>query len=151
MALYFGHSGSVTPIQAVLGLFRDDETLLSSNYRQLKERQFRTSIIGPFATNVALVLYQCEPGQQSSHPNWPQQLETSMVQVLINEHVVPFPFTQKWAASMGDFEANYDPFLNNCNFEQYCSYDPAPDNSGYGSKAGLHLIALTCFVISLVY
>ena len=59
----FGHSSSVIPLQCLLGLFKDSTLpILSDNYATQGDRTFRASRTDPMATNLAFVLYDCQPG-----------------------------------------------------------------------------------------
>lgn len=54
----FTHSSSLQQFQVSLGLFQDDQTLTGENYENQKGRKWRTSLMSPFATNIAAVLYR---------------------------------------------------------------------------------------------
>jgi len=59
--LRFGHSDTVQPTMAALGLYYDGRDLLASDWGTgLQEHQWLTSQIGPFAANVGLVVFKCE-------------------------------------------------------------------------------------------
>ena len=121
VSLYFGHAETVLPLLTLLGLFQDDVQLGSDNYLYHKNtRRFRTSFITPFATNLALVAYNCEAGTQDTHPNWPENIDKHMVQVIMNEHPVPFPFTDKLAVDLHEFETRYYQFIHHCDFDGMC-------------------------------
>lgn len=56
---YFTHSGTLLKVFARLGLFNDSVPLLGSNFdHHRNSRKWRTSVIDPFATNIAFVLYR---------------------------------------------------------------------------------------------
>lgn len=59
-ALRFSHSGMMLKVLARLNLFHDRRPLTADNYKKQKERQWRTSLIDSFSSNVAFVLAQCE-------------------------------------------------------------------------------------------
>jgi len=63
-SFYFGHTGTVLPLYAGLGLFRDARPLAAESggvqsLSAVNDRQFRTSRIDPMSSNVAIVLYDC--------------------------------------------------------------------------------------------
>ena len=70
-SFYFGHSTTILPLFAVLGLFRDPLPLTSdvsfwnssSSSSTVNERQFRSSRIDPMSSNVAFTLYDCNACQ----------------------------------------------------------------------------------------
>jgi len=57
--LNFGHSTTVQPMMAALGLFTDDEDLLSSDWNG-KDYQWKTSEMATFATNIGLLFLDCQ-------------------------------------------------------------------------------------------
>jgi multiple inositol-polyphosphate phosphatase/2,3-bisphosphoglycerate 3-phosphatase len=57
---YFTHSGTILKMFGVLGLFKDENELKHDNYIEMKNRQWRTSKIDAFASNLAFVLYEYE-------------------------------------------------------------------------------------------
>ncbi|XP_067949702.1 multiple inositol polyphosphate phosphatase 1-like [Watersipora subatra] len=121
LSLYFGHSETLNPLLAILGLFKDESPLLASNYELHREnRKFRQSFMGSFASNLGFVRYKCEKGNQSSNSDWPSQLDTSMIQLIFNEHIIPFPFTKKAAISFDEFLRDYHRYIYHCNFDQLC-------------------------------
>ena len=55
---YFGHSETIIPLLARLGIARDDPSLSLENLPQ--DRKWRTSLIGGESANLAVVGYQCQ-------------------------------------------------------------------------------------------
>lgn len=56
--------------------------------------------------------------------DWPDILSSDMVQVIMNEHPVPFPFTDKMAVDLHDFETQYYQFIHHCEFDKMCNNEP---------------------------
>jgi len=56
---YFTHSGTLLKLLAYLGTHQDSQHLTSDNYLQMRNRKWRTSNIGPFASNVYFLLRNC--------------------------------------------------------------------------------------------
>ena len=57
----FSHSDTLVSFLTLLGLYRDRDPLTHENYPQMRDgRKFRTSLIDPFATNVAFALLDCQ-------------------------------------------------------------------------------------------
>lgn len=56
---YFTHSGTILKLLAHLGLYKDSEHLTGKNYDSMGDRQWRTSLIDAFGSNVAFVVYGC--------------------------------------------------------------------------------------------
>ncbi|KAG8224479.1 hypothetical protein J437_LFUL003202 [Ladona fulva] len=58
---YFTHSGALLKLISLLGLYKDEETLRSDNFDDLKylKRRWRVSYLDSFGTNLAFVLFRC--------------------------------------------------------------------------------------------
>lgn len=56
---YFGHSSNVLSTIVRLGFARDTYPLLSSNFDDMRNRQWKSSYLSPFAANIMAVLYEC--------------------------------------------------------------------------------------------
>lgn len=55
---YFSHASAVQLMLTALGYAKDGESLRADNYDQMKNRKWRTSVISPFASNLAVVKYE---------------------------------------------------------------------------------------------
>eukprot|EP01105_Mastigella_eilhardi_P006865 TRINITY_DN18375_c0_g1_i1.p1 TRINITY_DN18375_c0_g1~~TRINITY_DN18375_c0_g1_i1.p1 ORF type:complete len:451 (-),score=102.23 TRINITY_DN18375_c0_g1_i1:83-1399(-) len=76
--LRFAHAETMLPFNALLGLNEDSEPLLASSPPDvIANRKWRDSAIAPFATNTALLLYNCTG--------------TASVRLLVNEKDVKLP------------------------------------------------------------
>lgn len=63
---YFTHSGTVLKLLALLGVAKDEEPLMHNSFSHHGDtREWRTSFIDTFATNIAFVLYNCTSGGPS--------------------------------------------------------------------------------------
>ncbi|XP_044758615.1 multiple inositol polyphosphate phosphatase 1-like isoform X2 [Coccinella septempunctata] len=59
--VYFTHSGTLLKVMSHFGLYKEDQPLTENNFNdKVDNRTFRVSRIGSFATNLALVLMDCE-------------------------------------------------------------------------------------------
>jgi len=61
-SFYVGHSTTILPLFAALGLFRDPQPLTAAVWNSsstIRDRQFRTSRIDPMSSNIAFTLYDC--------------------------------------------------------------------------------------------
>jgi len=57
--LRFGHAENIIPLVTALGLFKDDEPLKASNFEKSHNRNFKSSLLSPFSSNVAFILNKC--------------------------------------------------------------------------------------------
>lgn len=55
---YFTHSGTILKMLGLLRLYKDKSKLKHDNYFDMENRQWRTSKIDAFASNIAFVLYK---------------------------------------------------------------------------------------------
>ncbi|EGG21844.1 hypothetical protein DFA_01730 [Cavenderia fasciculata] len=56
----FGHAETIIPFVSLLGLYKDDYQITANlSQEQIQSRLFRTSVISPYAANVALLFYDC--------------------------------------------------------------------------------------------
>ena len=59
MLLRFGHAENIIPLITSLNLFKDNLPLKSDNYKNQHHRLFKSGVIAPFSSNIALVLLKC--------------------------------------------------------------------------------------------
>lgn len=55
---YFAHTVTLQHLMAALKIAVEPTPLLASNYAEMNTRDYRTSLLGPFATNVVAVFYR---------------------------------------------------------------------------------------------
>ena len=102
--LNFGHDSTVQTLLSALGLFRDDHNLLASDWPD--DYSWKTSHIVPFATNIGIILYQC-------------QAEDYKVMMLHNEKMVKQPACGDVLCSLKQFKYFYRNYLE-IDFNQVC-------------------------------
>lgn len=56
---YFTHESAIQIFLVALGARKDTEDLRANNYFSMRDRQFVSSYLAPFAANVAVVRYEC--------------------------------------------------------------------------------------------
>lgn len=56
---YFTHSAAVQLFLTALGALKDDKAPTATNYLEMSSRKWRTSVVSPFAANVAVIKYKC--------------------------------------------------------------------------------------------
>lgn len=54
----FTHSTAFDQFLVALDVHKDEKPLTAENYNQMKDRKWRVSKFGMFATNIATVLYK---------------------------------------------------------------------------------------------
>ncbi|XP_034951707.1 multiple inositol polyphosphate phosphatase 1-like [Chelonus insularis] len=109
ISAYFTHSGTLLKVLSILGLAKDAEPLLQSSFRTSKNRQWRTSLIDAFATNMAFISYNCK----SNGPS---------ILVMHQERIVNLPGCPKNVpCPLNTMEEMYPDKKEECNFEDICS------------------------------
>lgn len=58
VSAYFSHASAIQLFLDSLGYAKDDKPLRADNYREMKNRKFRSSVISPLASNLAVVKYE---------------------------------------------------------------------------------------------
>ena len=104
-SFYFTHSGALLKLLAFLNVFNDDEPMKSDNFEQMKERKWKTSHIGPFGGNIALVLQKCGD-------------KDFKVGLFVNEVLTAVPGCDGDWCSLERFAALYPS--EQCNFAEIC-------------------------------
>ena len=103
-----GHSRTLLPLFAKMGLFKDDITLTARNFKELKKRRFKPGRMAGFGGNLAFVVYKC---QNRSH----------ILQAYSNERLVKIPCcASKYQCSLEEFERCYEPHVETCDFDRLC-------------------------------
>jgi len=103
--LRFAHAETILPFVCLLGLYQDP-FVLHWNSPGLDTRQWHSSIISPFAANVALALYNCNGVYK--------------VKLLLNEVPVPIPRCGgAFYCPVDAFQTIYQPALI-CPFNNLC-------------------------------
>ncbi|XP_060895880.1 multiple inositol polyphosphate phosphatase 1-like [Labrus mixtus] len=109
-----GHADTLLPLLTLLGFFKDNETLTSTNYATTTQRSFRTSHMLPYAANLLLVLYDCGDGDLRLQP-------------LLNEKPVTFPgLTEASIPLYQEVKEHYRELLQGCDFETECQLLKSP-------------------------
>ncbi|XP_077468672.1 multiple inositol polyphosphate phosphatase 1-like [Stigmatopora argus] len=111
VTIQIGHGETLLPLYTLLGFFKDEQPLMSTNYAAQRQRTFRPSLTLPYTANLVLTLYDCGHGEFRLQP-------------LINEKPVAFPgLTGHRSASMPLYKAvkeHYRELIRGCDFEKEC-------------------------------
>merc|ERR1711915_562289 len=106
IVLNFAHSETVQPFITALGLYRDSEDILASDWATPKEPHlWQVSKVAPFATNIGIVLFHCDV-EVEDLPEW-------KVSVFHNE----FPVVE--GLSLDNFKEAYKQF-SDLDFDKVC-------------------------------
>ena len=76
--LNFAHSETVQPFMTALGLYRDQEDLLASDWgTDRQEHEWQVARIASFATNVGILVFECEASQRKIESQSSEEDESS--------------------------------------------------------------------------
>jgi multiple inositol-polyphosphate phosphatase/2,3-bisphosphoglycerate 3-phosphatase len=111
----FGHAETLLPLQALLGLHKDEPKLRAGNQAIHMDRKFKTSKISPFSSNIMFVLFKCDAVTETGEP-----MDKYMVQMLHNEMPMIIPGCKEEFCSFATFKSHYQHILDTCDFEDIC-------------------------------
>lgn len=128
----FAHTGTVTPLLTMLGLYNDSVPPRADNFDQQSNRKLRFSRVVPMSANVAFVLYDCSEKNtsdvneadcvgQCGANNMAFNSSKMKVQLLVNEVAVPIPACNgEIFCSVEQFLSYYSYIRENCNIKAIC-------------------------------
>ncbi|XP_066140540.1 multiple inositol polyphosphate phosphatase 1 [Euwallacea fornicatus] len=131
----FTHAATMQAVYTTLGIAKDQELLKADNYKKQQKRLWRTSFINPFASNLVIVLYQC---QSSNRPG-----NSYKVMFFLNE--VPIEEFLGCSVGLCDWETVENNFLRlveNCNSQAFCD----GQSTGIRAGSGLGLLVLSALL-----
>lgn len=109
-----GHSTTVITVLTALGLYKDNTHLLATNRQAMENRLFRSSLIAPFSSNIAFVVYSCDSNGTDSQ-------NTFMLQVRVNEEPVTLPGCNSIFCPYSQVRSSYSDLIDNCDLTEVCS------------------------------
>ncbi|XP_015439149.1 PREDICTED: multiple inositol polyphosphate phosphatase 1-like [Dufourea novaeangliae] len=101
---YFSDIIALQNLLATLNINKDQTQLTAFNYRDMTKRQWRTSFISPFATNLVAVFYRCDGNSQ---PN--------KVMFYLAEKLVMLDGCDVGLCDWEYFKQKFNPIINRCN------------------------------------
>merc|ERR1711902_44607 len=121
--LNFGHSSGLKPILTALGMFKDEDPLLASDWPDKKDHKWHMATIAGFANNIGFLQLQCEEGQENK------------IMLLHNEKPVENPARGELVCSVEDFKDAYQEIAA-LSFEEECAWDIPTATEGTPSNPG---------------
>ncbi|KAJ9598264.1 hypothetical protein L9F63_011085, partial [Diploptera punctata] len=101
---YFTHSEMLQQVLLPLGIAKDQENLTAANYEEMKNRQWRTSNITPFAANLAAVFFKCDIGEEYR------------IQFRFNEHPVNLDGCEQDLCDWSFIKQKFSNLSSSCNY-----------------------------------
>lgn len=115
-AFYFGHAETLGPLYSALGLFNDSKPLRHDNYKEMRNREYKTSLILPFSANIAIVLYKCDHADRAA-----SSLDDYVVKFYVNEQPVKIPACDDYVCGYKDVKESYYQHTDGCDVVKVCS------------------------------
>lgn len=139
-AMYFTHSTAIHMTLAGLGIGRDAVPLTADNFATLeRDRRWSISRLGPFAANLAAVLYECPEGENEKYK----------VRMYLNEEPVPVE-----GCSDADALCSWSDFRNRFAAAESCSLDfcnaTRPNGSSPMLCSSLTWATVTALILRLI-
>ena len=117
---HFAHAETIIPLICLMGLFKDAEPLLATNFHQQKSRLFKAATFAPFSGNIAVVLFSCKSDNES---------DTLYVQILSNEMPIALPCcNDKELCPINQFRTCFASISKQCNLSKLCNNQSTTDH-----------------------
>lgn len=122
----FGHAETLGPLYTALGLFNDTEPPRADNFHKLDSRTFRSSLILPFAANLQLILYECEPQEQYLNPEdeEAEHIPEYYLKLLVNEKPQKLSGCDEVLCPYTTVRDKLKEQIDDCNFVRTCKMRP---------------------------
>ncbi|XP_013383537.1 multiple inositol polyphosphate phosphatase 1 isoform X1 [Lingula anatina] len=111
-----GHSPTIVPFYANLGLFKDSRPLTADNFLSQGNRKLRTSYIDPMASNINFVIYKCGNAHK--------------FKMHVNERETTFPGCNGVFCDIETLMGSVGKAADTCDFDQMCKWPIHPSTGG---------------------
>ncbi|KAJ4443224.1 hypothetical protein ANN_04892 [Periplaneta americana] len=102
---YFSHDTDLMLLFSSLGIGEDDVPITHSNYEESRNRQWRTSLLTPFAGNFAVVFFKCDGD------------EPYKVQFYLREKLLDMEGCDQGLCDWSYIKQKYSSITENCNLD----------------------------------
>lgn len=125
---YFAHASGIQLLATALGIRKNNEPLRADNYLTQSRRNWRSSILSPFGSNLAAIKYDC-----------PNDNERNQIMFFLNEKPVDLKWCSVGLCKWSEVKQHYQNFQNaNCD-AIYCGGSTASTLSLSALNAALPL------------
>ncbi|XP_058795152.1 multiple inositol polyphosphate phosphatase 1-like [Phymastichus coffea] len=131
---YFGHTITMQTLLAALGIGRDPDPIRADNYHSKQDRNFRTSKLSSFASNLVVIFYRCSDARS---PN--------QVMFYLNEEPLQIEGCQVGLCPWEYLKQRFGGIVNGCSPE-FC----ISPNSSSNLQSHLNLIVLAIFLLGFI-
>ncbi|XP_055378734.1 multiple inositol polyphosphate phosphatase 1 [Condylostylus longicornis] len=129
IAAYFTHSANIQLLLTALGIAKDRDALRANNFHDMKNRNWKSSELAPFASNFAAIKYSCEGGNEKR------------VMFVLNQKTVDLDWCKVGLCNWGDALVTLDRFTKADCSQYYCS-----ENSSTNIQSSFLVLILTLII-----
>lgn len=108
---YFTHNKAIELILTGLGAAKDRQALRADNYAEMKRRAWQTSQIGPFASNLAAIKYECS-----------EDFEQNKIMFFLNEKPLEFNWCNVGLCDYSKVKEQYKEFIEADCSKSFCGF-----------------------------
>lgn len=107
---YFTHASAILQFLTALGAARDNDAPTADNYYSMMRRNWRTSRLSPFASNIAAIKYEC-----------PEDVDREKIMFFLNETPLDFPWCKVGLCSWKDVKEKYKRYARGDCATTFCN------------------------------
>lgn len=127
----FSNTNTFQSTLVALGIDKDYTTLKADNYYQQMKRNWKSSLISPFAANLVATLYECNRDDKYR------------VMFFLNEVPVDFPDCSVGLCNWSIVQKKYQGIVRDCNIENFCG--------GRGAAVKNYATLASIFLTTLIF
>lgn len=131
---YFAHLKIILLLLRALQAHKDSDSLRADNYHSMSGRKWRASVISPFATNLAVVRYEC-----------PNEVEPQKVMFFQNEKPLNFNWCEGGLCSLRVVKERYSEFTQ-VNCDEYLCTGGTPLITGGADTLSAYVMVMVSLV-----
>lgn len=106
---YFSHASAIQLFLTAVGAFKDTDALRADNYYSMSRRNWRSSVVSPFASNFAAIKYEC-----------PEDVERTKIMFFLNEKPLHFDWCKVGLCNWSDVREMYKRYSRGDCASTYC-------------------------------
>lgn len=107
---YFTESATIQLLLTALGAHKDNDGLRADNYQQMMRRKWRSSEVSPFASNLAVIKYEC-----------PHDNERNKIMFFLNQKPLDFNWCNVGLCDFTKVQQMYKSFKERDCLTTYCT------------------------------
>lgn len=103
---YFAHSNTIETLITALGIKKDNIPLMARNFESMRDREWKTSVINPFSSNLVTIKFECSSEDSN---------EVEKAMFFLNQKRVDLEWCNKGLCDWSNVLKQYEQFYKaNC-------------------------------------